>query len=73
MSNVIEADAGNSTAQLAYEGFSIDLLENIAKMCDFDYRIIESKDGHYGAPTEDGRWTGLIGQLQRWVGYCSMC
>ncbi|KJH51208.1 hypothetical protein DICVIV_02573 [Dictyocaulus viviparus] len=48
-----------------YEGFCIDLLNEMAAILKFNYTIIEVKDGSYGIEDDSGRWNGIIGALQR--------
>ncbi|KIH68077.1 hypothetical protein ANCDUO_01589 [Ancylostoma duodenale] len=48
-----------------YEGFCIDLLNEMAAILKFNYTIIEVQDGSYGIEDETGRWNGIIGVLQR--------
>lgn len=61
-----------------YEGFCIDLLNEMAAVLKFNYTIIEVQDGTYGIEViprkvvqslliqdESGRWNGIIGVLQR--------
>ncbi|CAI4221432.1 unnamed protein product [Auanema sp. JU1783] len=48
-----------------YEGFCIDLLNEMASVLKFNYTIIEVQDGSYGIEDETGRWNGIIGVLQR--------
>ncbi|KAK2559931.1 Glutamate receptor 4 [Acropora cervicornis] len=38
---------------ISYEGFCIDLIEQLAKMLHFTYKIYPSPDGQYGAVTEN--------------------
>ncbi|CAJ0581656.1 unnamed protein product, partial [Mesorhabditis spiculigera] len=52
-------------AQGQYEGFCIDLLNEMARVLKFNYTIIEVVDGSYGIEDESGRWNGIIGVLQR--------
>ena len=49
--------------KISYEGFCIDLLEQLAKMLRFTYKIYPSPDGQYGGITENGIWNGMIGEL----------
>ena len=49
----------------AYEGFCVDLLEEIAKKVGFKYEIRLVKDDNYGAQTADGTWNGMVGELIR--------
>ena len=46
-----------------YEGFCIDLIEELAKMLHFTYEIYPSPDGQYGGITENGTWDGMMGEL----------
>nr|XP_006822967.1 PREDICTED: glutamate receptor ionotropic, kainate 2 [Saccoglossus kowalevskii] len=46
-----------------YEGFCVDLLEEISQILGFKYKIELVPDGKYGAPEEDGQWNGMVGQL----------
>ena len=48
---------------ISYEGFCIDLFEQLAKMLHFTYEIYPSPDGQYGGKTENGTWNGMIGEL----------
>ncbi len=45
-----------------YEGYCIDLLDKIAKLCGFNYTIKLVEDGLYGAYV-DGKWNGLVKEL----------
>ena len=48
-----------------YEGFCVDLLEEIAGIVGFRYEIDLVPDGKYGAPSkkDDGQWNGMIREL----------
>jgi hypothetical protein len=46
-----------------YEGFCIDLLKEIAKICQFKYRIQIVKDRKYGIQNDQGQWNGMVGEL----------
>ena len=48
---------------ISYEGFCIDLLEQLAKMLHFTYEIYPSPDGQHGGITENGTWNGIMGEL----------
>lgn len=50
-----------------YEGFLIDVLEELKKSLNVDFEIDLVADGTYGRRTEQGNWTGMIGHLQRGV------
>lgn len=46
-----------------YEGFCIDLLEELSKIVGFRYKIVLVADGNYGAPNEKKKWNGMVGEL----------
>ncbi|XP_020619404.1 glutamate receptor 4-like [Orbicella faveolata] len=46
-----------------YEGYCIDLLNELARNLKFTYEIYHSPDGLYGAEKENGTWNGMIGEL----------
>ena len=46
----------------AYEGYCIDLLEKIASICNFTYKIKLVDDGFHGSFI-NGKWNGMIGEL----------
>lgn len=46
-----------------YKGFSIDVLDALAKTLDFKYEIYQVADGKYGSLQPNGSWDGLIGEL----------
>ncbi|KAK2559937.1 Glutamate receptor 4, partial [Acropora cervicornis] len=48
---------------ISYEGFCIDLFEQLAKMLHFTYDIYLSPDGQYGGITQNGTWNGMMGEL----------
>ena len=49
--------------QVAYEGYCIDLLNELAKTLHFTYHITPSPDGFSGVETINGSWNGMIGEL----------
>ncbi|XP_078384334.1 glutamate receptor 2-like [Oculina patagonica] len=46
-----------------YEGYCIDLLNELARNLKFTYELYPSPDGMYGAETENGTWNGMVGEL----------
>ncbi|XP_078383275.1 glutamate receptor ionotropic, kainate 2-like isoform X2 [Oculina patagonica] len=48
---------------VTYEGYCIDLLNELARNLKFTYEIYPTPDGMYGAETENGTWNGMIGEL----------
>jgi len=60
----------NSTHELKgnnrYEGYVIDLVDELAKELDFRYQIEIVKDGSYGSiDNVTGKWNGMIGEVMR--------
>ena len=48
---------------ISYEGYCIDLLNELARILKFTFEIYPSPDGLYGAVTENGTWNGMIAEL----------
>lgn len=46
-----------------YKGFSIDVLDGLAKILGFKYDIYQVRDGKYGSTLPNGSWNGMIGEL----------
>ncbi|KAM9727602.1 glutamate receptor ionotropic, delta-1-like isoform 2-T4 [Menidia menidia] len=46
-----------------YKGFSIDVLDALAKILGFKYDIYQVSDGKYGSTLPNGSWNGMIGEL----------
>ena len=47
-----------------FEGFCIDLLEKIAKLCNFTYEIREVNDGQHGSFSFiTNKWNGIVGEI----------
>ncbi|XP_685683.4 glutamate receptor ionotropic, delta-1 isoform X2 [Danio rerio] len=46
-----------------YKGFSIDVLEALAKILGFKYDIYQVADSKYGSQLSNGSWNGMIGEL----------
>lgn len=46
-----------------YKGFSIDVLDALAKLLGFKYDIYQVGDGKYGSVLPNGSWNGMIGEL----------
>lgn len=46
-----------------YKGFSIDVLDALAKILGFKYDIYQVGDGKYGSLLPNGSWNGMIGEL----------
>ncbi|KAK7918673.1 hypothetical protein WMY93_009957 [Mugilogobius chulae] len=46
-----------------YKGFSIDVLDALAKSLGFKYDIYQVSDSKYGSQLSNGSWNGMIGDL----------
>ncbi|KAL4709753.1 hypothetical protein ACJJTC_005556 [Scirpophaga incertulas] len=47
-----------------FEGFCIELIEQLSKLLHFNYTFLEQEDGVYGSlNTTTGRWNGMMGRL----------
>lgn len=46
-----------------FEGFCVDMLNEIAEKVGFQYAIELVPDGKYGAPDKEGNWNGMVRQL----------
>ncbi|XP_067423249.1 probable glutamate receptor [Emydura macquarii macquarii] len=47
------------------EGYCLDLLDALAKMLHFKYKVTMVKDGRYGSLSSSGNWTGMVGEIIR--------
>lgn len=56
-----------------YKGFSIDVLDALAKILGFKYDIYQVGDGKYGSALPNGSWNGMIGELIGKVSPLSQC
>ena len=46
-----------------YEGYCVDLINEISKLLEFNYTIKIVEDLKYGTKNERGEWNGLIREL----------
>lgn len=46
-----------------YQGFCVDLLEEISGIVGFRYEIQIVPDGKYGAPDDNKQWNGMVQEL----------
>ncbi|XP_046710172.1 glutamate receptor ionotropic, delta-1-like isoform X1 [Silurus meridionalis] len=46
-----------------YKGFSIDVLDALAKILGFKYDVYQVADSKYGSRLPNGSWNGMIGEL----------
>ena len=50
-----------------FQGYCIDLLDEIQKLVNFDYEIYEAPDLKFGNMDENGAWNGMIKELMEKV------
>ena len=48
---------------VTFEGYCVDLFEELARMLRFKYEFYKSPDGKYGSITENGSWDGMIQEI----------
>ena len=53
-----------------YEGYIVDLLNHLADIIGFRYRLVPVWDGQFGYRGFDGQWDGMVGELLRRVWSC---
>ena len=58
---IMKTKQGNGT--ITYEGYCINLLNELARVLKFTYEIYYSPDGMFGGLNENGTWNGMIGEL----------
>lgn len=51
----------DETAERGYTGYCIDLMDTIAALCDFDYKIFEADE--HGKMNANGEWNGVVRKL----------
>lgn len=56
-----------------FYGYCIDLMFALNSSLRFDFELIESTDGAYGAATDNGSWTGMINDLLQDVSTDTIC
>ncbi|UJR28089.1 hypothetical protein I4U23_009345 [Adineta vaga] len=55
----------DSNGSFYFEGYCIDMLDEIARRLHFNYSIHIAEDAAYGKEDENGQWSGIIGELTR--------
>ncbi|KAF4528160.1 hypothetical protein B566_EDAN016924 [Ephemera danica] len=54
------------TGNERYEGFGIELIQDISNMLGFNYTFHVQADGNYGSKNKDGEWNGMIKELREY-------
>lgn len=49
--------------EVRYEGYCVDLIEEIKKLVGFEYEIYVAPDNKFGNMDENGQWNGMIKEL----------
>ena len=52
-----------------FEGFCVDLIEEISKLLKFNYTFSVVADGSYGSKNDKGEWNGMVRELLDHVSY----
>jgi len=61
---MLKEDSAVLTGNARYEGYSVDLIHEIASILGFNYTIKLVEDGSYGSLDKStGKWSGMIGEL----------
>ena len=63
----------DATSGLYFYGYCIDLMFALNSSLNFDFVLMESTDGSYGAATENGSWTGMVNDLLQNVSELLLC
>lgn len=53
----------DENAPTGFQGYCIDLLDEIANILKFDYIIYEVRDKAYGDVDDKGKWNGVLGEM----------
>jgi ABC-type amino acid transport substrate-binding protein len=62
---MLKEDSETLVGNDRYEGFNVDLIEEISQILGFNYTIKLVADGNYGSYDKvKGEWSGMIGELQ---------
>lgn len=60
---IMKPDSENLTGNARFEGYNIDLLEEISKILKFKYEVNEVKDTQYGSKLANGEWNGMMKEV----------
>ncbi|KAL1415057.1 hypothetical protein MTO96_029834 [Rhipicephalus appendiculatus] len=61
---MLKEGAENLEGNDRFEGFCVSMIEKVARILGFHYRLNIVADGRFGVEQEPGRWNGMIGELQ---------
>ncbi|XP_055381684.1 glutamate receptor ionotropic, kainate 2-like [Condylostylus longicornis] len=67
-------DNSSLTGNARYEGYSMDLIDEISQIVGFKYEFVLSPDGKYGAfDKSTGKWNGIVGQVMEGKADMGIC
>ena len=46
------------------KGMFVEVFKELSKLLNFSYHAMEPPDGQWGAMKSDGKWSGMVGQLE---------
>lgn len=65
---MLRRSASTLTGNDRFEGFGIDLIQELSLMLGFNYTFTLQEDGVYGSPVGPGnKWNGMIRELHEYV------
>ncbi|XP_069125667.1 ionotropic receptor 25a-like [Argopecten irradians] len=53
----------HENGSISYEGYTIDVLQELSRRNGFQYQIYEVPDNEYGVKRSNGTWSGVIGEV----------
>merc|ERR1711976_402632 len=59
----LKDDSSNRVGNDRYEGYLIDLITALGQKLGANFEVHIAADGKYGAPTDSGAWTGMVGEV----------
>merc|ERR1711990_315819 len=59
----LKDDSSNKVGNDRFEGFVMDLLENLGNKTGASFQVSLQRDGRYGGPDEAGQWSGMVGSV----------
>lgn len=60
---MMKRDSHMRKGNARFQGFTVDLIDEVARMLDFEYEIYLVNDGKFGSKLKNGEWNGMIGEL----------
>lgn len=60
---------GNLTGNDRFEGYCVDLIQELSTILDFKYELYLVHDNRFGARRPDGHWDGMVGEVLAGVSF----